>query len=71
MLTVARSILHRTGGRLPVVWWARRSRAHRDGPAVVIFGDDDRSVVLPENDWRDMGEPESVTVTIEPGDRLN
>lgn len=28
-------------------------------------------VALLERDWRDMGEPEVVTVTVEPGDKLS
>lgn len=28
-------------------------------------------IELNPNDWEDMGSPETITVTIEPGDRLN
>lgn len=37
-------------------------------------GDDDHrqvSVFIPEHDFEDMGCPSTITVTIEPGDRLN
>jgi hypothetical protein len=30
-----------------------------------------REVVIDYETWRDMGTPEAITVTIEPGDRLN
>lgn len=31
----------------------------------------ERGISVPLNEWRNMGEPEVITVTIEPGDRLN
>ncbi len=34
-------------------------------------GDIPAIVWLPRTDWLDMGEPQAVTVTIEPGDLLN
>lgn len=39
----------------------------------VRFGrpDDERGTILSALDWRDLGEPKEITVTIEPGDRLN
>ena len=30
-----------------------------------------RTIRLDRHDWADMGEPETITVTIEPGDLLN
>ena len=32
---------------------------------------DDRQVILGEDDFEDMGRPDIITVTIEPGDELN
>lgn len=31
----------------------------------------DRSITFSIKDWVDMGSPETITITIEPGDRLN
>lgn len=58
----ARRILHLRPGSTPSsdVTFARQ--------------DDDTarcSVVLSEADWEDFGEPREITVTIEPGDKLN
>lgn len=33
--------------------------------------DDRTSVEISQQDWLDLGKPESITVTIEPGDLLN
>lgn len=30
-----------------------------------------RKVILDRSDWEEMGRPEEITVTIEPGDKLN
>jgi hypothetical protein len=47
----------------------------RDGEFVqLVCGEDDYTsavIVLRADDWRDMGEPAEVTVTIQPGDHLN
>jgi hypothetical protein len=50
----------------------------RDG-GVVLFDNEDEDtlqsdatqVYIPESDWEAFGKPESVTVTIQPGDLLN
>ncbi len=34
-------------------------------------GDFERCVEISKQDWTDMGSPDVITVTIEPGDRLN
>lgn len=34
-------------------------------------GDPTRTVKIPTRTWREMGEPHLITVTIEPGDRIN
>lgn len=33
--------------------------------------DTDSLVVIPKLDWNDMGRPEVITVTVQPGDKLN
>lgn len=37
----------------------------------VHFGSDSHAIFLPSGTWKDMDRPNKVTVTIEPGDRLN
>ena len=52
-------------------------RIVRDGVYVEHFQEDytdlahPRKIVISHADWADMGSPEVVTVTIEPGDLLN
>jgi len=36
-----------------------------------IYPDYPHRLVIPRDDWGDMGSPEVITVTIEPGDLLN
>lgn len=42
------------------------NRASGDDPSMP-----DRTLDLPVADWHDLGEPDTITVTIEPGDKLN
>jgi hypothetical protein len=50
------------------------SNDHGDGVERVAFGspsDERYYLCFPRREWRDMGKPDQITVTIEPGDRLN
>lgn len=48
---------------------------HSDGTHALFNpepgGDSPTQVLLGDADWLDMGEPDTITVAIEPGDRLN
>lgn len=50
-------------------------RGNGDTDAFVEFnpaiGSDGIFVTIPEGKWHDLGDPDELTVTIEPGDRLN
>jgi hypothetical protein len=63
-LTKTRVVLHLFG------------EIHPAGPVIFSDAEDQdpdvtETVYLPLEVWREMGEPDSVTVTVEPGDRLN
>lgn len=64
MLTKTRSVLKHEGGfgRPDGAWFMARDED---------TGLSTRTLVLSPQDFRDLGEPTEVTVTIEPGDRLN
>lgn len=58
MLTKTQAVMRRIG--------TKRGRVHFDDFA----GPPDIVVTLNEDRWRDMGEPDEITVSIEPGRRL-
>ena len=69
MLTATRTVMHKRNG------WGRDFVNKVD---YVIFeareddhGTVEREVSVTKGAWRDLGEPETITVTIEPGDLLN
>lgn len=41
------------------------------GNGQVVFSDRQNEIHLEQMDWEDMGSPQSITMTIEPGDLLN
>ncbi len=61
-LTKTRMVLHLRTAMADEVEFSREPDEPGDIPAIVW---------LSRTDWSDMGEPQTVTITIEPGDLLN
>jgi len=60
-LSATRSVMH----RVTVAFGGELFSEALDEPGVA------RRAVLPKGDWEDFGSPETITVTVVPGDTLN
>lgn len=63
--TKSRSILHKSSVTSQLASFGRAEEENPEDNGTV------RILVLAREDWEDMGQPETITITIEPGDHLN